>query len=121
MDRQPTGQSSDRRRLSPTSAEQISLNGPSDLPDPQFHAYRRDLADRALAAQVISSHYADPVELRLVAPTSLRSVAGADGEELARLGVGDKFRALDNKLGWAWGYSAEGRVGYVRAEALGLD
>ena len=71
MDRQPTARSSDRRPPSPTSAEQIVLKGPSDLPDPQFHAYRRDLADRSIAAQVISSHYADPVELQLVAPTKL--------------------------------------------------
>jgi hypothetical protein len=34
------------------------LAGPSDLPDPDFHAYRKDLADIALAGRVIASHYA---------------------------------------------------------------
>lgn len=120
MARQPTGQSSDSPPPSPTSAEQITLKGPSDPPDPNFHAYRRDLADRALAAQVISSHYADPVELKLAAPTVLRSEAGENSAELARLSADEIFRLLDNKLGWAWGYAADGRVGYVRAEMLDL-
>lgn len=121
MDRQSTGPSSDRHQPSPTSAEQIALRGPSDLPDPRYHAYRRDLADRAIAGQVISSHYADPVELGLVAATVLRAAASEDSEAIAHLKAENRFRMLENKLGWAWGYSgADNRVGYVRAEALGL-
>lgn len=122
MDQRPTVPSLDRHPPSPTSAEQIILKGPSDLPDPQFHAYRRDLADRAIAAKVISSHYADPVRLELVAPTQLKSQAEGDSETLAELAAGQGFRMLENKLGWAWGYAdADGRVGYVPSEALGLD
>ena len=33
-------QSSGKRRHTPTSAEEFSLSGPSDLPDPDFNAYR---------------------------------------------------------------------------------
>ena len=43
----PTGRSSDRQ-LSPITAE-FALSGPSDLPDPATHAYRKDLADAARA------------------------------------------------------------------------
>jgi len=28
------------------------------------------------------------------------------------------LRILDNSLGWAWGYGPDGRVGYVRSDAL---
>ncbi len=32
---------------------------------------------------------------------------------------GDEIRMLDISRGWAWGYGPDGRVGYVRAEAVG--
>jgi DNA-binding GntR family transcriptional regulator len=44
----PTGRSSARNRPSPP-AEGFALAGPSNPPDPDFHAYRKDLADVALA------------------------------------------------------------------------
>jgi oxalate decarboxylase/phosphoglucose isomerase-like protein (cupin superfamily) len=71
---------------------------------------------------VIASHYADPVERRLLSSTALRSAPSADGEELQRLEAGDAFRMLDESVGWAWGYAGrEGRVGYVPSEALAKD
>ena len=33
--------------------------------------------------------------------------------------LGDEMRVLDISGGWAWGYGPDGRVGYVRAEAVG--
>jgi hypothetical protein len=34
------------------------------------------------------------------------------------LNVGDMLRILDCSLGWSWGYGPDGRVGYVRSDAL---
>jgi hypothetical protein len=115
----PTAQSS-ARRPSPTSADGFGLTGPSNPPDPRFHAYRRDLADVALAHQVIASHYAEPLDRVVAAPTILLAGPSEGSETLARLEAGDPFAMLDNSLGWAWGYAgAKRRVGYVRADALG--
>lgn len=51
-----------------------------------------------------------------------RAAASADSEAIAELAAGESFRLVDCKLGWAWGYAgAEGRVGYVASEALGLN
>ena len=85
------------------------------MPDPLTHAFRQDLADVALAGQVIASHYAVPLPRRLTRPASLLS--SPHGEPLAELASGAEMRILDNSRGWAWGY-AEGKVGYVPADAL---
>jgi hypothetical protein len=91
----------------------------SNLPDPLTHAYRKDLADVALAGQVIASHYAEPLVRHLIAPAPLLREAANDSEPVAQLGAGDALRMLDNSRGWAWGYGPDGRVGYVAAEAVG--
>ena len=89
------------------------------MPDPRFHAYRPDLADRALAGRVIASHYAEPLPRLVAAPTMLRSGPSEDSETIRELAPGESFAMLDNSLGWAWGYAgAERRVGYVRSEGL---
>ena len=88
----------------------------SDPPDPLTNAYRKDLADTALAGRVIASHYADPLVRHLVAAATLLRQPGA--EPLAELQPGDALRMLDLSRGWAWGYGPDGRVGYVRAEAI---
>ena len=71
--RRHTGQSSARRRRTPTRADEFTLAGPSDLPDPRFNAYRKDLADVALANRVVASHYAEPAARRLDAAVTLRA------------------------------------------------
>jgi hypothetical protein len=96
--------------------EGFSLSGPSDPPDPLTNAYRKDLADTALAGRVIASHYADPLLRHLAAAATLLRQPGA--EPLAELQRGDALRMLDMSRGWAWGYGPDGRVGYVRAEAI---
>lgn len=119
MPPRPTGRSSDSRQPSPISAEDFALAGPSNLPDPATHAYRKDLADIALTGQVIASHYAEPLPRRVGMAEPLRATPAADGEIVAELAAGDVFELLDNTLGWAWGYAGpERRVGYVRSEAL---
>jgi len=90
----------------------------SDPPDPLTHAYRQDLADAALAGRIIASHYAEPLVRHLVAAAAL--LGEPDGSEaLAQLKAGDEIRMLDMSRGWAWGYGPDGRVGYIRAEAVG--
>ena len=96
------------------------LAGPSDLPDPDFHAYRKDLADIALAGRVIASHYAEPLDRMIAGPTVLRCSPSDDAEAIRELAPGEAFTMLDDSLGWAWGYAGEERrVGYVRSEAVG--
>lgn len=103
----------------PTSPESFALSGPSNLPDPAFHAYRQDLADIALAGRVIASHYAEPLERTITAAAELRALPSEDCEALTVLPAGSSFWMLDNSLGWAWGYAgADRRVGYLRAEAI---
>ena len=115
-----TGPSSARRPHTPTSAEEFALTGPSDPPDPAFNAYRKDLADLALAGRVIASHYAEAVERRLCAETTLRSAPAGDADAVTELSVGERFLMLDEALGWAWGYAGEDRrVGYIESNSLG--
>ena len=116
----PTGRSSASPRHSRTSAD-FALSGPSDPPDPRTHAFRKDLADVALAGRVIASHYAEPLVRKLSAAAVLRAAPADDAEGLGEVGPGDCFALLDDSLGWAWGYAgADRRVGYLRSEALGL-
>jgi hypothetical protein len=119
----PTAPQSDS---APTSASRPSpiddgfaLSGVSSLPDPATHAYRKDLADTALAGRVIASHYAEPLTRHLVAAADLRAQAADDSEVIVALAKGDALRMLDNSRGWAWGYGPDGRVGYVPSAAVG--
>jgi hypothetical protein len=114
-----TGRSSDSSRPTRTSVSSFALGGRSSPPDPASHAYRPDLADVALAGQVIASHYAEPIDKIVIANSPLRIAASDEAEELAELEVDDPFSMLDDTLGWAWGYAGRDRkVGYVRSEAL---
>ena len=97
------------------------MAGISNPPDPDYHAYRQDLADVALAGRVIASHYAEPLLRHLVSKSPLRRSAGEEAEVIGELQAGDDMWFLDDTAGWAWGYAGKDRrVGYVKAEALGL-
>jgi hypothetical protein len=97
----------------------VTLSGPSHLPDAAHHAYRKDLADIALAGEVIASHYAEPLQRTIARDTSLFAAPSDEAEVLCELAAGDPFEMLDNSVGWAWGYGGESRrVGYVASEAL---
>lgn len=95
------------------------MSGVSNPPDPLTHAYRKDLADTALAGRVIASHYAEPLVRHLVADAPLLLESDNESEVLVQLKAGEELRMLDSSRGWAWGYAPDGRVGYVRAEAVG--
>ncbi|MDQ3482429.1 MAG: hypothetical protein M3448_03335 [Pseudomonadota bacterium] len=113
-----TGRSSGRQP-SPISADVVVLTGPSDLPDPHFHAFRNDLADVALAGRVIVSHYAEPVKRSLSKAAAFRSAPSDDSELIRELSAGEPFHLLDDSVGWAWGYAgSDRRVGYLRSKAL---
>ena len=84
------------------------------------YAYRKDLADTALAGRVIASHYAEPLGRHLIAAAPLLKEPEDGSDKLAELKAGDEIRILDLSRGWAWGYGPDGRVGYVRAEAVGI-
>ena len=74
-----------------------------------------------MAGRVIASHYAEPLLRHLVAAAPLRRTADEGAELIAELKAGDELWMLDDTRGWAWGYGGpEKRVGYVRAEALGI-
>ncbi|MBA3667033.1 MAG: hypothetical protein H0W65_04850 [Sphingomonas sp.] len=90
----------------------------SELPDPATHAYRQDLADAALAGRVIASHYAEPLARRIAVAARLMKAPADDAELVSELDAGEELLMLDNSLGWAWGYGPDGRVGYVRSEAV---
>ena len=105
---------------SPPGSGGFALSGPSNLPDPLTHAYRTDLADVALVGRVISSHFAEPLVRHLTSAAPLHVAASAEAEILDQLEAGAELRMLDNSRGWAWGYGPDGRVGYVRADAVGI-
>jgi hypothetical protein len=118
-DPRTTDRSSAKRPPSRTSAESFALTGASDPPDPQYNAFRKDLADVALAGQVLASHYAEPVQRSVTAETELRSGASADADVIGSLRGGDRFLAVEDSVGWAWGYAGDNRrVGYVRSDLL---
>ena len=96
------------------------MSGVSNPPDPATNAYRKDLADVALAGRVIASHYAEPLVRHLIAPAALRPEPANGADPITELNSGDEIRMLDNSLGWAWGYGPDGRVGYVPADAVGI-
>ena len=71
---------------------------------------------------MITSHYAEPLDRIIVSPAVLRRSPSDDGEAIRDLTAGEAFTMLDDSLGWAWGYAGEeGRVGYIRSEAVGMS
>ena len=124
MPQADTGPSSaNPKRPTPTTAEVLNsvliLSGHSDLPDPAHNAYRKDLADIALAGRVIASHYAEPLQRAIAQPARLLTDPSDDAEVLCELCPGEPFEMLDDSVGWAWGYAGrDRRVGYVRSEIL---
>lgn len=99
--------------------ESFPLAPSGDLPDPATHAWRKDLADVALAGRVIASHYAAPVMRTLETDTILHIDPDSASDAMAKLVAGDPFELLDSRGGWAWGYGGKDRrVGYISASAL---
>lgn len=100
--------------------ERFRLTGPSLTLDPRIHAYRKDIADIALAGQIFAPHYARPM-LRACGPVPapVRTLPAADAAIVAELQPDEMFAVLEFAGGWAWGYvQANHHVGYVEARAL---
>jgi hypothetical protein len=69
---------------------------------------------------VIASHYAEPLDRKIIHAAELRAGPSTETEAIRELAAGEPFAMLDNSLGWAWGYAGEERrVGYVQSEAVG--
>ena len=104
-----------QRRLRATA-----LRGPRRALDARVHAFRRDLADIALADRVIAAHYAAPVRMRCAGvPTMLFGAADAQASPVSELLPGEGFDVLEFSNGWAWGTCVHDRyVGYVPEAAL---
>ncbi len=116
----PLGASGANGDSSSRTDERFRLTGPSLTLDPRIHAYRKDIADIALAGQIFAPHYARPL-LRECGPAAapVRAVPAAAAEAVAELAPGDRFAVLEYAGGWAWGYVQSGHhVGYVEAAAL---
>lgn len=95
------------------------MSGISSLPDPATHAYRKDLADTALAGRVIASHYADPLIRTVAIRANAHAEPSLDSAKVGTVAPGDQLRMLDCSRGWAWGYLPDGRVAYLQASVIG--
>jgi cell wall-associated NlpC family hydrolase len=103
----------------PTRAARLA--GPSPALDHRRHAFRRDLADVALAGDYAAATYVQPKAMSCTAArTMVRKVPRADGEAGSELLLGEPFLAVETGGDWAWGYCGPDRyVGYVAAAAIG--
>jgi cell wall-associated NlpC family hydrolase len=91
--------------------------------DRRIHAFRPDLAARALEGRVEAARFADPQPMRIAAPSAPlrrepRADAALDTEALA----GELVQVYEREEGWAWGQLAgDGYVGYLPDDALRPD
>src|SRR3546814_16100351 len=87
------------------TAERFSLAGPSLILDARVHAYRRDLADVALAGQLFAPHYARALVRQCGSrPTFVFSTPSSEGQPASELLPGEEFAVLEFSGRWAWGY-----------------
>jgi hypothetical protein len=105
---------------SSSTAERFSLSGPSLALDERVHAYRRDIADIALAGQLFAPHYARPMMRSCGArATFLRYKPAPDAVIGSELLPGEGFAVLELSGEWAWGYCRyDHYVGYLPAIEL---
>lgn len=102
------------------NAVRFRLEGPSREFDHRTHAYRRDVADVALAGKLFAPHYARQLDRTCVAAAMVRSDADPASEAVSQLLHGEGFAILDLAGGWAWGFCLHDHyVGYVPEAALG--
>lgn len=88
--------------------------------DPRLTPARPDLAAAHLKGQVESARFVEPVNRQTItASAAIRRTPEPHGAVDDQLLAGDVFAVLEEKDGWAWGYSrADGFVGWVELLAL---
>lgn len=118
----PIGSAASRLKpVPPTRAARLS--GPSPALDHRTHAFRRDLADVALAGGYAAAAYAQPQAMSCIAArTIVRAAPRHDAGAGSELLLGEPFLAMEIGGEWAWGYCGVDRyVGYVPADAVGAE
>ena len=88
--------------------------------DPRLTPARPDLAAAHLKGQVEATRFVEPVDRQTItASAAIRRTPEPHGAVDDQLLAGDVFAVLEEKDGWAWGYSrADGFVGWVELLAL---
>ena len=88
--------------------------------DERVHAYRRDIADIALAGQLFAPHYARPMMRACgMRATFVRPKPSTDAPPSSELLPGEEFAVLELTGEWAWGYCRHDHyVGYVQTIEL---
>ncbi len=115
----PIGSAASRNSAPPIKV--VRLAGASPVLDHRVCAFRRDLADVAVAGDYAAAAYVQPQPMSCIASrTMVREAPRVDsgaGSELLR---GEPFLAMEIGGEWAWGYCGADRyVGYVPADAVG--
>lgn len=117
----PTGSAASRAKPAPPIKGLVRLAGASPALDHRRFAFRRDLADVALAGGYAAAAYVQPQPMSCTVPRTMvrrspRLETSADSELL----FGEPFLAMEVGGDWAWGYCGADRyVGYVPAKAVG--
>ncbi|RYE32119.1 MAG: peptidase P60 [Hyphomicrobiales bacterium] len=91
--------------------------------DRRIHAFRPDLAARALTGQVEAARFADPQPMRIVAASApVRREPRPDGALDTEALAGELVEVYEREEGWAWAQLAgDGYVGYIPDDALRPD
>ncbi len=99
---------------------QLALSGPAEKLDAAHWPVRGDLAHIRLAGRCFVSHYAVPMERRVVASgAKLLALNNSQAEVRDVLPGGTLFNLLDVTGDWAWGQVGDdGFVGYLPVDAL---
>src|SRR3546814_11706786 len=100
------------------TAERFSLAGPSLILDARVHAYRRDLADVALAGQLFAPHYARALVRQCGSrPTFVFSTPSSEGHPASALRPGEELAGLELPARWAWANCRHAHhAGYVEKQ-----
>ncbi|WP_420430949.1 C40 family peptidase [Hyphobacterium sp.] len=87
---------------------------------PRLHPARPDLAADHLEGIVEAERFVEPVDMQVTAGvTAIRREPRDDGPMDTQALFGETFAVLEERAGWAWGYSRhDGYVGWIDMAAL---